>query len=86
MQKWEYLTLTRSIDYVYKPGILPGIGDSGGFNYNWSDDNKMGWDARLKSIGDQGWELVQAFPVSIGLGDSGRTTSIYLIFKRSIES
>jgi hypothetical protein len=83
MAKWEYITLTRNIEYKVE-GIL-AISRT---IYEWSDENqdenKMGFSERLNILGEQGWELVSAFPESSYESTShGTTTSIKLIFKRS---
>ena len=72
MAKWEYITLTRNIIYLSE------------VKYEWSDKNKIGFDERLNDLGEQGWELVSAFPESSNsIMSEGTTTRIKLIFKRS---
>lgn len=79
MAKWEYMTLIRDVEYKVE-GIL-AISRT---TYEWNDDDKMDFDERLNALGEQGWELVSAFPESSRYGSTsqGTTTSIKLIFKR----
>jgi hypothetical protein len=71
MQKWEYLTQ----EYACKtPGLI-----TGSFEWDWKGIN-----GNLHSLGEQGWELISAYPLAHlqGLGSSGVTSQVVFIFKR----
>lgn len=85
MQKWDYLHLVRNIDYVPDKGLL-SIG--GSLKYTWSDGDNMGFEERLSYLGDQGWEVISIYPVSLVHGTSintSDTTSIRILLKRPKE-
>ena len=77
MTKWEYMTLTRRIVKY------PGFGSSDVI-YRWDDGNPKDWDELLNELGEQGWELVSAYPQASSGGEAwaGVTDRIILIFKR----
>lgn len=74
MQKWEYLTQ----QYACKTSGLVSVS----FKWDWKEIN-----SNLVSLGEQGWELVSAYPLAhlAGLGYSGSTSRVVFIFKRPIE-
>lgn len=72
--KWEYLTK----EYACKTrGTF-----SPSFRWDWEEINR-----NLSSLGEQGWELVSAYPLAhlAGLGYSGVTSRVVFIFKRPKE-
>jgi hypothetical protein len=72
MQNWEYLTQTR---------ICPNK------DPYWEEGMKTESVAtRLKRVGENGWESVTAYPVSIDPSSSwaGRTSYVLFVFKRPI--
>ena len=79
MDKWEYFYLGRDINYH---GLL-----GGDVRYTWDDNDKSDLGDRLKLLGENGWELVSAYPVStnVGAGVGGTTTRIEYIFKRRVK-
>jgi hypothetical protein len=58
MQKWEYLTITRSrsFEYIKKTDICQAT--------DWDEDIP----AKLPKLGEEGWELVSVSPRSGILG------------------
>lgn len=72
MQKWEYQRVSASREW--KGSIR------GGWS-NWVDDFD------LHKMGEEGWELVSAYPVSNiqAQGFAGLTTMVNYVFKRPKE-
>ncbi len=74
-----------SVRWYYRvsvTGELPGYGeDAPDATALWNrkyEDGSTDWDTITK-IGDEGWEMVNAFPVA---RRDGRTTAIVFVFKR----
>jgi hypothetical protein len=85
MPNWEYLILHRNINSEFK-----GFPTSLVVTYFWDDDPKdsRSTQERLNALGQDGWELVSAYPTALYQGQAwaGMTTSISYILKRSLET
>ncbi len=72
--KWEYrIAVTGEL-----PGYVEDIPDATAMWKRKYKDGSTDWDT-VTRIGDEGWEMVNAFPVA---RPDGRTTAIVFVFKR----
>jgi hypothetical protein len=71
MAIWEYNILVTVIRTLWKPDMGKIWGDKG-------PDGKTDWD-RVQRLGEEGWELVNCFPVASG---EGGTAEVAWVFKR----
>jgi hypothetical protein len=87
-QKWEYKVLSRgrNAEYAYPNlGLVGGVKVS---DWSYSEDGKeigkLDLVVKLRELGDAGWELVSAVPMSGGTGGdfAGFTSHVIWIFKR----
>jgi hypothetical protein len=83
-QKWEYKVLSRARTVEYTDLIRSGTKIS---DWTYAEDGqdigKQDLVVKLRELGDAGWELVSAIPLSAATGDFGGLTSHVLwTFKR----
>ena len=72
--KWEYrIAVTGEL-----PGYLEDAPDATALWKRKYKDGSTDWDTVMR-IGDEGWEMVNVFPVA---RSDGRTTAIVFVFKR----
>jgi hypothetical protein len=86
MQKWEYMVLERLMDtkqHIRLTKTFLSISSS------WLDDpnDSRSMSERLNALGQDGWDLISAYPKAQISGDawSGVTSSQILILKRPKE-
>ena len=80
MQKWEHYVLTMR--NRFEGGFHPKV------DQYWDDNPKdqRGLSDRLTTLGQEGWELVAAYPESMGTTtfSAGQTTSVTFVLKRPV--
>ncbi|MGB5932335.1 MAG: hypothetical protein WBH57_04610 [Anaerolineae bacterium] len=88
MQKWEY----RRVGFRRQEEGLVSVGYTEWEGYDVATQQWMPssawWADELKSLGEQGWELVTAVPVAstVMLGRNGNTTELTFYFKRPLQN